>query len=227
MRSIDPPSCPRSLVLPLLACALVSACDSNTGTEGAQQPRTVSVAGFNLLPLPRDRLKECRKFAALARGATCPRFFPRPRHGRVGSWYVKPVKAGLGPDEPRVGIDITYLPDLVDEPASGLLVHFTLSTVSQQSELVGYGAELPRTARPAKLGGRSGVYAPPTGPTPCCNHAIFVWSEGGRRYAASLHGVGLATKRLLDAILDHYAAPAPGHRGRPAAATLEAAGLHE
>ena len=209
-RGIDSTSCPRSLALALLACALVSGCISDTGTEGAQQPRTVSVAGFDLLPLPRDRLKECRKFAALARGITCPRFFPRPRHGRVGSWYVKPVKAGLGPGKPRMGIDIVYLPDLVDEPANELLVHFSLSTASQQSELVGYGAELPRTARPAKLGGRSGVYAPPTGPAPCCNHAIFVWSEAGRRYAASLHGVGLATKRLLDAILDHYAVAGGG-----------------
>ena len=102
-----------------------------------------------------------------------------------------------------MGVDISYIPANTDD----LVIHFTVSAAPRHDKLVGYGSELPQTARPAMLGGRRGLYAPARGPAPCCNHAIFVWSEAGRRYAASLHTVGSVTRQLFDAVLDRYEVP--------------------
>jgi hypothetical protein len=186
----------------LMAFALVSACDS-AGDPPVDRARQVeTVGGFELLSLPADPRRECRRLAAAARGIRCPATFPRPSEASGGKWLIKPMKHGFGADAPKVGIEINYFPEGSGRSAEPGVIHFWITLVPDDVPLARYGGQLPEEARPATLGGRDGTYAPPTGPAPCCNHAVFVWTEADRRYAASLHMMGPATRQLLDVVLD-------------------------
>jgi len=195
----------------LLACLFsasvaLAACGSESTSEPVSQERPSIVEGFDFLPLPADRERECRKLLRGFPDVACPTALPRPAEQLRGAWFVKPMRGRLGRNAPVFGIDISYYPDRVDGrwPETEV-IHLSLAAGPKIGGLADYGID-PETVRRTTLGGRPGRYAPPAGAAPCCNHAVFAWRQSGTRYVASLHDVGAQTKRLLDAILDRYPA---------------------
>ena len=199
-RSVAPIT--RTAAFVVAALTVVGGLGCSEGEQTTSPASAARIEKFELQPMPAAQRRECQQDASLAEGISCPKVFPRPSGPRDGDWYIKPVKRGPGRDAPRTGIDISFLPEA--EPA---IIHFSVSAAPRRSALVGYGEELPDTAREETLGGRGGIYAAATGQAPCCNHAIFVWREAARIYAASLHTIGPGTKPLLERMVERLELP--------------------
>jgi YVTN family beta-propeller protein len=193
-----------------LVCCLLSAvgtlgCSGDRSEPGraAAGPRSVSVAGVALRPLPRPVVHRCRAVQRAARvPILCPGSLPRPLQSDSSSAQPPLVLSAvpvIGLHRRPVGLEFGYSAETGDHhlDAPRRFLHF----VVQQADL-----PLPPGAREARLGGKRGRLALPTkrsgrSETYFPNHLRFFWMERGTRYAATLHDFGSRTRKLLGALI--------------------------
>jgi hypothetical protein len=185
----------------LLGVAVLAGCDG-AESDNRSDPAVPStaVSRFELVSLPDQIARECREIASLASGPIlCPSAVPRPDEDARSSPLVKWINRGSGPSKPVVGLFLVYEPE-AELGVANELIHFTFESTTRRGEFVGYGAERD-AARETSVAGKHGVWVPPTGRDPARNHGVFVWREKGRKFAVSVHDVGVDTRALLAALL--------------------------
>jgi YVTN family beta-propeller protein len=153
------------------------------------------VAGVPLYPVPGAVAESCRSTQAQARiPILCPTRLPRPVRDLAGSSAL-PLDALTASAWGSTGVDFGYSGETGRRRLDGpeRFLHFQVIEQDQP---------LPPGARPARLGGKSGLLAPASShdyasESYFANHWRFFWSEKGVSYAATLHDFGRRTKPLL------------------------------
>jgi YVTN family beta-propeller protein len=195
-----------ALLVGALAVALAVLVD-DSGGPAPQRGGSHTVALVNgrvpLWPVPAQVVRACHDAQAHASFVVlCPSRLPRATEELV-------------PWEPPFALEAAGQPEALDfsysAPEAGLGTARTLALNGPERFLhfvVGLATQgVPPGARPARLGGRSGMLAPATAVDSYqgayfANHVRFVWRERGVRYVATLHTFGeRGTTSLLDRII--------------------------
>jgi YVTN family beta-propeller protein len=189
---------PLSRAIPVLLVGLwLSGCsfgEEPTERRSADAGRPLSVAGVELYRVPSAVMGTCRSTQEQARiPILCPTRLPRPVRDSAGSSAL-PLAALTAFAWDSSGIDFSYSAESGRPRLDGPERFFHLQVIEQDQPL-------PPGARPARLGGKSGLLAPASGDYASesyfGNHWRFFWTERGVRYAATLHDFGRRTKPLL------------------------------
>lgn len=193
----------RTTPLPLLLVVSLAGCwpanpDSAERRSAAVDPPR-SVGGVELYPIPSAVAEECRSAQETARiRILCPTRLPRPVRDSAGSSAL-PLDALTAFAWGSGGIDFSYSAE-TGRPRLDSPERFLHLQVIEQDQ------PLPAGARPAKLGGKSGLLAPASSrdyasESYFANHWRFFWTERGVKYAATLHDFGRRTKPLLSRLI--------------------------
>jgi hypothetical protein len=191
-----------AIVLVAWAVALGACSLGGGGEREPRRPQAVSLparptASIRLVPVPDAVIVACRRAQRRASYPfLCPSRLPRPYRHYLP---LRPVAFGVAFIAPRAVVDVGYATDHGRGHPDEFL-HFVVGRATEG---------VPHNARPARLGGRTGLLAPASsissyvGPY-FANHVRFLWREHGVRHVATLHLLDSgerATEVLLDRIL--------------------------
>jgi streptogramin lyase len=211
------PKRPLAAAALLTAVAGIAASASRSSSGAIDPPVPEAFAPVRLVPIPAWVAVRCKQIQRHTRAPLlCPTLLPRPFAAGVPTLPPRGFVVGSTGDWFRrriAGVDIGY--GAPWEPGSGpgrrqhlwrnrpcCFLHFDVFRRAPGR------AAIPPKARPARLGGRSGLLAKARagasygGELYWANHVRFLWRERGVNYVATLHSFGeRATERLLGRLI--------------------------